>query len=207
MKNAREHFHGRDRVVAREQGVVLVFTLIVLLILSIGAVALVRSMNTSLFSAGNLAFRRDLVNQGEQASSVVLALFKTGGALVSSSTTMTDQVANNYKATMLPVNQQGVPSVLLLNDTGFGAVGNASNDITGATADVKIRYVIDRLCSSTGAASSLLCVQSSAAPTGGTANSATAVPPATATVYRLSVRVTGPRSTQVFLQSTFTKPD
>ena len=206
MKNAREHSHGRERVVAREQGVVLIFTLIVLLILSIGAVALVRSMNTSLFSAGNLAFRRDLVNQGEQASSAVLALFKTGGALVSSSTTMTDQIANNYKATMLPVNAQGVPNVLL-NDASFSAVGTASNDITGATGDVKVRYVIDRLCSSAGAASSLLCVQSSAAPTGGTANSATAVPPATATVYRLSVRVSGPRSTQVFLQSTFTKPD
>lgn len=207
MRRLFKAVYGRERVVAREQGVVLIFTLIVLLILSIGAVALVRSMNTSLFSAGNLAFRRDLVNQGEQASSVVLALFKTGGALVSSSTTMADQIANNYKATMLPVNAQGVPNVLL-NDANFSAVGTASNDIvTGAAGDVKVRYVIDRLCSSTGAASSLLCVQSSAAPTGGTANSATAVPPATATVYRLSVRVTGPRSTQVFLQSTFTKPD
>jgi type IV pilus assembly protein PilX len=53
----------------RQRGVVLIFTLIILLILTIGAVALMRSMNTSLFSAGNLAFRRDLVNQGEQAVS------------------------------------------------------------------------------------------------------------------------------------------
>jgi len=43
---------------SRERGVVLIFTLIILLILTIGAVALLRSMNTSLFSAGNLAFRR-----------------------------------------------------------------------------------------------------------------------------------------------------
>ncbi len=43
---------------SRQRGVVLIFTLIALLILTIGAVALMRSMNTALFGAGNLAFRR-----------------------------------------------------------------------------------------------------------------------------------------------------
>jgi hypothetical protein len=33
------------------------------------------------------------------------------------------------------------------------------------------------------------------------------IPAPSATVYRLSVRVTGPRNTQIFLQTTFTKPD
>jgi type IV pilus assembly protein PilX len=44
-------------------------------------------------------------------------------------------------------------------------------------------------------------------PTGGTANHNTALAPPSATVYRISVRVDGPRSTQAFLQTTFTKPD
>jgi Tfp pilus assembly protein PilX len=60
---------------ARQRGVVLLFCLIVLVILLAGGVAVVRSMNTSLTSAGNLAFRRDLVNQGERAVSAVLAKF------------------------------------------------------------------------------------------------------------------------------------
>jgi hypothetical protein len=70
-----------------------------------------------------------------------------------------------------------------------------------------MRYVIDRLCSATGPALSTDCVQSSAAPTGGTAGAYTVIPPPAATVYRLSVRVTGARSTQVFVQTTFTKQD
>ena len=189
---------------SHQRGVVLIFTLIILLILSIGAVALVRSMKTSLATAGNLSFRRDLVNQGEQAVSAVIAAFKTG-AFTSSSATDADNSAANYSSTVLATNGQGVPDALLSN-TAFARVGTSVNDIVGATPDVNIRYVVDRLCSATGPSSGALCVQTTAAPTGGTAPG-NGLPPPSATVYRLSVRVSGPRSTQVFIQTTFTKPD
>lgn len=189
----------------RQRGVVLIFTLIILLILTIGAVALVRSMNTSLSSAGNLAFRRDLVNQGEQAVANVMTEFQSGGALSTTAVTVASVPALNYSATMLAANAQGVPNALLSNAT-FATVATGA-DIQGATPDVTIRYVIDRLCSAAGASNGVLCVQSSAQPTGVTVNGAPAVTPPSATVYRLSVRVTGPRSTQVFLQTTFTRQD
>jgi len=190
----------------RQRGVVLIFTLIVLLILTIGAVALMRSMSTSLFSAGNLAFRRDLVNQGEQAVATVMTQFASGGALSTSAVTVGSVQSLNYSASILPTNSEGVPTALL-NNTTFATVGTSANDIAGATSDVTIRYVIDRLCSATGTANGILCVQSSAAPTGGTATGGAEVAPPTATVYRLSIRVSGARSTQVFLQTTFTRAD
>jgi type IV pilus assembly protein PilX len=192
----------------RQRGVVLIFTLIILLILTIGAVALMRSMNTSLFAAGNLAFRRDLANQAEQAVSNVMTEFKAGGALSSSAVTDANVPAANYSATMLATNQQGVPNILLSSDTTFNATGftSSANDIAGATSDVLIRYVIDRMCTTAGATVPSSCVQSSAAPVGITAGSQSIIPPS-ATVYRLSVRVTGARSTQVFLQTTFTRQD
>jgi type IV pilus assembly protein PilX len=197
----------------RQQGVVLIFSLIVLLILAIGAVAVLRSVDSSLLSAGNLAFHRDLVNQGEQAVANVMTEFKTNGAPLGGATTVNMQAAN-YSATTLPTNPQGVP-VALLNDAAFAAVATpglqpAGNDIAGRTSDVTIRYVIDRLCIAvppTVVATSSTCVQSTGLPTGGTANRNTAVAPPSATVYRISVRVDGPRHTQAFLQSTFTKPD
>src|SRR5262245_19004144 len=105
--------------ISRERGVVLIYTLIILLILTIGAVALVRSMHTSLFSAGNLAFRRDLVNQGEQAVATVMTQFKTG-LLSTSGSTQADNSAANYSSTALATNSQGVPNALL-NATAFGA--------------------------------------------------------------------------------------
>jgi len=187
-----------------QRGVVLIYTLIILLILTIGAVALMRSTQTSLFSAGNLAFRRDLVNQGEQATASVVAAFKTG-VLSSSASTQSDNQAANYSSTMLAGNAEGVPNALL-NDTTFAAVATSANDIVGATPDVTIRYVIDRMCSVTGASFAANCVQSTASPTGGQIPG-NGLPPPSATVYRLSVRVSGARNTQVFLQTTFTKPD
>jgi type IV pilus assembly protein PilX len=195
---------------ARQQGVVLIFSLIVLLILAIGAVAVLRSVGSSLLSAGNLAFHRDLVNQAEQAVSTVMTEFKTNGPPLGGVTTA-DLPAANYVSTALPTNAQGVPLVLLDN-AAFAAVATpgllpAGNDIPGATPDVTIRYIIDRLCTNTGTASTPNCVQSTGLPTGGTANRNTAVAPPSATVYRISVRVDGPRNTQAFLQTTFTKPD
>ena len=164
-----------------------------------------RSMTNSLFSAGNLAFRRDLMNQGEQAVSFVMSEFGTAGALSTSAVTNNDLQSANYKASTLATNPQGVPTALL-SLAAFLAMGSTANDITGATSDVQIRYVIDRLCTNSGLSSSATCVQSIAAPLG--TNTRDHVPsPPTATVYRLSVRVSGARSTQVFLQTTFTRPD
>jgi type IV pilus assembly protein PilX len=197
---------------ARQRGVVLIFSLIVLLILAIGAVALLRSVNSSLMSAGNLAFHRDLVNQAEQAVSNVMTQFKFTGLPLGGAVTTTVTTANvptaNYSATTLPTNAQGVPTALL-DDAAFALVGIAANDIVpNATSKITIRYVIDRLCAPlTVTASSPNCVQSTGLPTGGTANRNTAVSPPSATIYRISVRVDGPRNTQAFLQSTFTKPD
>jgi type IV pilus assembly protein PilX len=155
------------RAATRQRGVVLLLCLIVLVILLAGGVAVVRSMNTSLTSAGNLAFRRDLVNQGERAVSVVLAEFSSNGALVNA----TDDVpAQNFKATKLENNTAG---------RAAGAAGRQGiqdcrhgrqRPQADAGAQVSIRYVIDRLCSSTGPATSTGCVQSSAAPAGGTAS-------------------------------------
>jgi len=190
---------------ARQQGVVLIFSLIVLLILAIGAVALLRSVDTSLVSAGNLAFHKDLVNQAEQAVANVMTEFKTN-ALPLGGLTTASMPAANYSATTLVTNQQGVPLVLLDN-TALGAIATAPV-LVGRTPDVRIFYVIDRLCAAgTVIPTTTTCVQSTGLPTGGTANRNTAVAPPSATVYRVSVRVDGPRNTQAFLQTTFTKPD
>ena len=189
----------------RERGVVLIFCLIVLVILLTGGVAVVRSMNSSLFSAGNLAFKRDLLNQGEQAVSFVLARFQGSGALATSASTQSDNAALNYKASQLATNAQGIPNAMLGNDTAFAAVGTGA-DLTGATSDVRIRYVVDRLCSAAGVPTSNTCVQAKSAPTGGTAGTG-GISVTTSSVYRLTIRVTGPRDTQVFMQTSFTKPD
>ena len=54
------------RTARRQRGVSLLIALIGLMLMMLGAVAMVRSFGTSSVLAGNLAFRRDLTNQGER---------------------------------------------------------------------------------------------------------------------------------------------
>jgi type IV pilus assembly protein PilX len=204
----------------KQRGVVLLFSLITLVILLIAAVALIRSFSNSMFTAGNIAFKRDLQNQSDRVIPGVLASFNTG-VLATTTARAASLVASNYSAMQLPSNSLGVPLVLLGNDTAFSAVGNTANDVSvttiaGEAQQVTIRYVIDRLCDATGTDTTLgagHCVLiDSGVPQGGSVTDLQraetagvggggAVPQQL--VYRISVRVTGPRNTQAFFQTTF----
>jgi len=198
------------------RGVVIVFALIALLIMLIGSVAIVRSMNTSVSMAGNLGFKRDLTNQGERAMAEVLTLMQTG-ALSAEAQRTADAPLLNYRASQFngnaEITPQGVPRALL-SDATFGAVASAARDIEIADMGVTVRYVVDRLCAVAGPPNAEQCTMADA----NFSNSSNSSTPQTAefgsgggsaavpqqVVYRLSVRVTGPRQTQAFFQTTFT---
>jgi type IV pilus assembly protein PilX len=199
----------------RERGVVLVFALIALVITLIGAVAIVRSLNASLFTAGNYGFKRDLANQGERAANTVITLFNTG-AMAADAMRQGHQVPLNYSAVMLATNAQGIPNALLADNATFAATGSAGNDIEVTGMGVTIRYVVDRLCASVGVPNPATCILASAGEEAGISGSdlfrGRAGGPALAgnvsadivqPVYRLSIRVTGPRRTESFFQTTF----
>lgn len=196
----------------RQRGAVLLFAMIALVIVLIGTAALVRSMNTSLFTAGNFGFKRDLTNQGERAIATVLNVVQSG-ALGSAGARQVNASASNYSASILPSNDQGIP-LALLTDAAFGAVGVNGNDITLADMGVTVRYVVDRLCVAAGPATQDGCtLAGNPLPAGssssellraedGSSGGVGAVAPQV--VYRVSIRVDGPRRTQSFFQSTFT---
>lgn len=209
-----------------QRGVVLLFSLIALVILLIAAVALVRSVGTSLFTAGNIAFKRDLQNQGERAVDKVLNAFRSGGVLASPDARAANNLANHYSATMLATNPQGIPAVLQ-DATQYATVAAANTDITADNDSslvgkaISIQYVVDRLCATTGNELTLgpgSCVLSNNPTPAGTSSSnllgaeraplcptcASAAPQGV--VYRLTVKVNGPRGTTSFFQSTFTIP-
>jgi hypothetical protein len=179
-------------------------------------VALMRSMNTSLFTSGNFGFKRDLTNQSERAIDTVLDAVQAGGALVTEAARQANNTASNYSAAVLPVNAEGVPNALL-TDAAFAAVGVSGNDITLSDMGVTVRYVVDRLCVAVGPASPDACtLAGDQLPAGssesellraedsGSGVSPIPSPVALQVVYRVSIRVTGPRRTQSFFQTTFT---
>lgn len=205
----------RLSIPGRQRGVVILFGLIAMLIMLIGAVAMVRSMNTSLANSGNLGFKRDLTNQGERALAEVLAEMQ-GGSLGSDVLRQSDNPALNYRASQYSgadVTAQGLP-VALVNDTAFAAAGTAARDIAVADMGINVRYLVERMCRSAGPADPAQCTMADSE----VSNAVNGSDPVTAeftssggagavpqlVVYRLSVRVTGPRQTQAFFQTTFT---
>lgn len=205
-------FASRDAR-AGQRGVVVVFALIALVVMLIGAVAMMRSMNTSQFTIGNLGFKRDLTNQSELALQRILNDFRTG-SLSTPLSRESNLVASNYSATLLASNPQGIPLVLLGGTGGgFTGVGSTANDVTGA-GGVTLRYVIDRMSTATGPCGPSTCVLATQSVPGGSfsewnnaqnnngVGGVGAAPPQP--IYRLTVQATGPRGTQSYYQSTFT---
>lgn len=217
MKLRRE-----PRLASAQRGVVLLFSLIALVVLLIAAVALMRSFNTSLFMSGNIAFKRDLQNQGERAIDQVLADFRGSGDLATAAARSNNLQRKNYSAKALTSNAQGIPEALQTNS--LGAAGLAANDIEIPDQAIKIRYVVDRMCNDVGSETALggancLLAESLTGPGGNfaewmNATGASLCPAGSGcgsaapqgVVYRVTVRVSGPRNTQAFFQSTFTVP-
>jgi Tfp pilus assembly protein PilX len=187
----------------RQRGVVLLIVLIGLLLMMIGAVAMVRSFNGSSQVAGNLAFRRDLTNQGERGLAAAAAAVKSG-ALAAASTREADQAASNYSAKRLETNADGIP-LLLLKESLFDKAGmKDKNDVVDEAAGVHIRWIVDRQCDKAGAFDPATCAAVDADTSGSGTDWMAKPSGGPAAVYRVSVRVDGPRATQAFLQATFT---
>jgi Tfp pilus assembly protein PilX len=189
-----------------QRGVVLIFALIAMVLIMISTVALVRRVDSAQGAAGAMATKRDLMNQSDLGVVKALALF-SAGALATDTLRETTSVAANYSAFTLATNASGIPTALLANDATFGVTGNTNNDIA-APGGLEIRYVIDRLCTATGAqvtgapSTGKCAVYQRNGDTGGSSG----VKKAGTTVmwvYRISVRVRDPqKKTLTFVQTT-----
>jgi Tfp pilus assembly protein PilX len=194
LRSPRRHRPGAQR------GVVMIMTLIALVLLLIGAAALLRTVDSSSILVGNLAFRRDLTNRAEAA--IVTAKATLVDTLNTEAKRQSNDTDHHYYATKLANASNGVPSVLMKSKTYDAAYSPSATD------GVTLRWVIDRQCATgTVAYSDSACEYvkaTSADPSG--SKGATGGPPvkgANRPVYRISVRVTGPRDTEANFQTTY----
>jgi type IV pilus assembly protein PilX len=198
---------------AREQrGVVLIYALIAMVVIMLASLALIRGIGNSTSLAGSFGMRRDMVNQADRGVACALLVFGSTtdtcsnpaitAALATAALRNTSLAGSNYSAVTLQTNSaNGIPNVLL-NDSLFSSAGTAGNDVIDATYGVTIRFVIDRLCSAgTTAPSPTTCVANNrTGDKGGTGwlpKAGTTFQP----IYRISVRVTGPKNTVSFVQT------
>ena len=175
-----------------QRGVVLVVVLL------IGLAGLLRSADTSGLMVGNLAFRRDLTNRAEEAIAAAKA------TLASSSFDPTNDALTtaHYSSSRLANGNTGVPTVL---DSGYSStIGSDTTDssVSGDTS-ITYRYVIDRQCNASGAFSTSTCEYIAYSTTSNGTSGAANCNGSNCAIYRISVRVAGPRNTVAYFQTTY----
>lgn len=187
----------------KQKGITLVLALIALVVLLFSGVALMKSFESSSVLAGNLAFKRDMVNQAERGVATAIKDLRSGGNLATEAIRENDSLANNYSATILPSDSRGIPTQLI-DDSIFSGT---ATDNTDSASGVTIRYLIDRQCAHSGTYSTEHCIVvpgGSTTPGGGHWTQKNKADSESQPVYRISVRVTGPRGTRAYAQATVT---
>lgn len=195
--STRKKEKGYSVKARNQRGIVLMIALIVLVAMSLAGVALVRSVDTTTQIAGNLSFRQGVTQEAdrgiEAANTVLINTIKSSNE--------TDNPALNYFATrQTGESTKGIP-VILSKKTGVG-YPSSFQVISNATTKNEIRYVIERLCSSTGKATLSNCVLSTKSPPdGGDPQIPKSLAPPPTPLYRVTVRVDGPKNTVSFVQA------
>lgn len=189
----------------RQRGVVLFIALIVMVALSLAAIALVRSVDTTNAVIGNLSFRMASILPGNLAlEQAAAALFPDADiATVAHIPDKTvDLPAQNYFASWQNSDDaRGVPRVLQKKSTAY-LLGKAVPSDT--TTQTTMAYVIERMCAAPGpplsappASCDLLLPK---VPLGTTVGDSTINLPSDP-YYRVTIRVDGPQNTASFLQA------
>ncbi len=205
----RHYIRGTMRT--GQRGVVLFIALIVLVAMTLAAIALMRSVDTTNIIAGNLAFQQAATHSGDTAVESAIGWLEDcnnsrngcNPLVLNGDDNTHGYIAAGNSATRNPSGSQNWDAFWTAN------VGNGNSHLVGTdTALNTTRYIIDRLCNGVGApassggsancASSPLIIQAT-----GNAQVAGQIPLQAASLvfYRITVRTAGQvRNTVSYIQ-------
>jgi type IV pilus assembly protein PilX len=179
---------------AKQAGVVLFIALIALIVMSLAAVALIRSVDTNTMIAGNLSYKQSALISADSGVETALDWLKGHSALDE------DLSEDGYYAT-------SADDATTLADSSNAKLATGSNINVGLdTSGNTITYIIQRMCKNTGAADTSHCLYG---PSGEDENSKSHCDlsnpclsePTGALLYRITTKVTGPKNTVSYSQA------
>jgi Tfp pilus assembly protein PilX len=190
-----------------QSGLVLIVTLIVLAAMTLAGVALVRSVDTAVMIAGNLAFRQGATLAGDAGVEAARTWLGANLAALESDSPTSGYYATSQDSLDLTGNRTQ-DAADNLNWDGGGAI--KPRCLPADAAGNTVCYVVHRLCQNVGPLNSTTCA-SRVTPRGG--SSMGVVRPmetyqerswsevATIGYYRVTVRIVGPRNNTSFVQA------
>jgi Tfp pilus assembly protein PilX len=185
----------------RQRGVVLFLSLIVLVVLMLGGLALFRNVDTSILISGNVALQKNATRSGDGGAEAAITWLQanTGAPLFNDVAGYVAAGLANPKSSSQTWPQywealvQVYPPVTLATD----AAGNTAS------------YLIQRLCNLTGQPYSagpppVECIEPPSSSSTGSSKGASSIElnRPTSVYYRITVRTTGPKNSVSFIQTT-----
>ena len=188
-----------------QSGVVLVIALIVLVAMTLAALALIRSVDTNNLIAGNMAFQQSAAHSGDTGVETAVAWLSavSDPADLESDDSTNGYIANGSQASASPAASDHYS----WDEYWVNTVKTSGRVVTAPAADSAgntVSYIIDRLCSNAGPKDKINCVVSPASNiaqgnSAGVGSSQFNTP--ILVFYRITVRVDGPRNTVSYVQS------
>lgn len=189
---------------SRQSGIVLIVMMIVLVAMTLAAVSLLRSTDTTNVIAGNLSFQQAAVHSADAGIATATKWLADNST---SSTLDSSDVTNGYMAAGLSVG----PNLSASPPQSWDDYWNNGLSVppvlvtSGDAAYNKVSYVIDRLCANAGAATAGAGCASSPSVTVASGSEEEAglkqLNAPSVVYYRITVRVAGPRNSVSYVQA------
>jgi Tfp pilus assembly protein PilX len=191
---------------SHQRGTVLFFALVALVVMSLAAVALIRSTDTSTMIAGNLALKQAATTAGdagvEAAANWLLA---EQSSPANAGKTVIKNADHTFNVNSAANADHGyyatIQNTFNWDDAHSALVGTDANRNT-------IKYIIDRMCSEAGKPNNKTCLYSTKIDTSSSFDVKTytnfcpdCLLPGQSPMLRITAQITGPKNTISYIQS------
>lgn len=131
----------------KQRGVVLFFTLIALVVMSLAAVALIRSVDTSGMIAGNMAFKQSTMTSADQGTETAILWLKNVQTLNAGINVLVD-IGHPFNVDSPATGYYSSfnPALNLTDGTGIQWDNNDSALVGTDAAGNTLRYIVQRMC-------------------------------------------------------------
>jgi type IV pilus assembly protein PilX len=193
----------------REEGVVLMIALIVLVAMTLAGIGMIRSIDTGTMVAGNISFRQSAVAAGDSGIEAAITWLQANPSSLTGDITAkgyystrqdsVDLTGNKTEGGIDGVNWDGTATSQVAKALAVGTVDPSTGN--------QVYYIIHRLCSIPGTinAPAQSCATSSSTGTGSTQDAPTydnqGILVANRIYYRITSKVVGPKNTVSYVQA------
>lgn len=202
-------YHARIRAPKKQNGVTLFFAMIGLVVLLLAAAALVRTVDTASLIAGNLSFRMSATSAGDRGMETAMrwlnnrVVTAAAGAPVGSQAAIDAGIAATNSSIPVQGYYSSTNEVANLFQANTWTPGGAALNL-GEDNGNTVRYVVERMCRRANTAPTEQDCIYTEVDSGGSqlsgGNPRTPSPPKNALIFRITVRVEGPRNTVSYIQ-------